>query len=111
MLGQNDKLTRDVLGFIGRFKTDGRFAREEVIECFTCGCCYWFAFILRERFREQYGAHIVVDYVAGHFAARIGGRRVFDITGDVTAGHQWEPWDACTDVSLHKRITKDCIMF
>ena len=107
---ENDP-TPDVLMFIGRFSTDGYRERAQVIECFTRGCCFWFARILEERFREEYGAHIVVDYVANHFAARIGGARVYDITGDVTEGHKWEPWAACSDPLLRKRITEDCIMF
>lgn len=67
--------------------------------------------LLEERFREEYGAYIVVDYVANHFATRIGGARVYDITGDVTEGHTWEPWAACSDPALRQRITEDCIMF
>ena len=105
------EIVRDVLGFIGRFSTDGWGEREEVVDCFTRGCCYWFAFILKARFQEQYGAHIVVDYTANHFATRIAGGRVYDITGDVTEGHTWEPWAMCSDVALRKRIIEDCIMF
>lgn len=106
----NDKIVRDVLGFIGRFSTDGNQYRREVIECFTMGCCYWFAFILKARFQEQYGAYIVVDYAANHFGTMIGGC-VYDITGDVTEGHEWEPWAACGDSTTRWRITEDCIMF
>ena len=101
----------DVLMFIGRFSTDGHWERVQVVEAFTQGCCFWFARILEERFREEYGAYIVVDYVANHFATRIGGDRVYDITGDVTEGHTWEPWAACSDHLLRQRITDDCIMF
>lgn len=106
-----DDPTPDVLMFIGRFSTDGHRERVQVVEAFTQGCCFWFARILEERFRDQYGAHIVVDYVANHFATRIGGDRVYDITGDVTEGHTWEPWAACSDHLLRQRITDDCIMF
>ncbi len=107
----DDDPTPDVLMFIGRFSTDGHRERVQVVEAFTQGCCFWFARILEERFRDQYGAHIVVDYVANHFATRIGGDRVYDITGDVTEGHTWEPWAACSDHLLRQRITDDCIMF
>ena len=100
----------DVIMFIGRFMHDGINVRTEVVEAFTCGCCYWFAHILAARFGDEYGAEIVVDYVANHFGTRIRGR-VYDITGDVTEGHTWEPWDACDDDLLRKRITDDCIMF
>ena len=107
---ENDP-TPDVLMFIGRFSTDGHGTRWEGVEAFTQGCCFWFAYILAERFRDKYGAHIVVDYVANHFATRIAGGRVYDITGDVTEGHTWEPWAACSDPALRRRITEDCIMF
>lgn len=100
----------DVLMFIGQFSTDGNHIREQVIEAFTCGCCYWFASILQARFGQQYGADIVVDYVANHFATKIAGR-VYDITGDVTEGYTWELWTECDDPPLRKRITEDCIMF
>ena len=46
-----------------------------------------------------------------YFATRFGGARVYDITGDVTEGHKWEPWAACSDQLLRKRFTEDCIMF
>ena len=103
----------EVLMFIGRFSTDGRNVRQQVVDCFTCGCCYWFARILEERFHSQYKTAIVVDYVANHFATMIGDR-VYDITGDVTDGYNWQPWDdwtACKDATTYKRIVEDCIMF
>ena len=105
-----DEVFRDVLGFIGRFSTDGQGTRWEVVDCFTCGCCYWFAYVLEARFRNQYGAYIVIDYTANHFATRIGAR-VYDITGDVTDKYTWEPWQACGDPLFRKRIAEDCIMF
>lgn len=100
----------DILMFIGRFSTNGWEIRQEVIEAFTSGCCYWFAYILAARFGQQYGAEIVTDYVANHFATRIGGR-VYDITGDVTDNGKWELWSECDDGLLKKRITEFCIMF
>lgn len=102
---------RDVLMFIGRFSTDGQGTRWEVVECFTQGCCYWFAFILKTRFDEEYGAEIVVNYVANHFGCRICGR-VYDATGDVTEKYDnWYRWDDCDDEILKNRITEYCIMF
>lgn len=102
--------TADVLMFIGRFSTDGQGTRWEVVEAFTQGCCFWFSYILAARFGQQYGAEIVTDYVANHFAARIAGR-VYDITGDVTDAGKWEPWAECNDALLRQRIIDDCIMF
>ena len=100
----------DILMFIGRFMHDGASVREQVVECFTQGCCYWFAHILAVRFGEEYGAEIMTDYVIGHFGTRIRGR-VYDITGDVTDSYAWEPWSACEDEAQKKRITEYCIMF
>ena len=40
--------SKDVLGFISRFTRCGEY--PQVIEAFTCGCCYWFAKILHLRF-------------------------------------------------------------
>lgn len=106
----------DVLMFIGRFSTNSRGTgyREEVVECFTRGCCFWFAYILKTRFKEA-GAEIVIDNTIGHFGTRIRGR-VYDITGDVTEGYRgtpytWEPWDELDDDALRARIVRDCIMF
>lgn len=100
----------EIVMFIGRFLTDGDHVRNEVVECFTMGCCYWFAYILAARFGAQYGAEIVIDYTVGHFGTRIRGR-VYDITGDVTEGHKWEPWAECPDPNQQQRIIEGCIMF
>lgn len=103
---------RDVLMFIGRFSTDGNSTRNEVIDAFTHGCCYWFAYILVERFKNEYNSYIVIDYIANHFAASIDGR-VYDITGEVPTMYNWEKWEDCyeDDINLYDYITKDCIMF
>lgn len=105
MFQNNDRLP-EVLMFIGRFSTDGNDIRREVVECFTRGCCYWFAYILRARF----GGEIMVDYVANHFGCRIDGE-VYDITGQVTDTYKWERWLDCDDVALKKRIDEYCINF
>lgn len=104
---QND--IAEIAMFIGRFMTDGQNIRNEVIEAFTQGCCYWFAYILAARFKD-YDPEIMHDPVAAHFGCYIRGH-VYDITGDVTTGHQWEPWDACDDENLKRQITEQCIMF
>ena len=99
----------DVLGFIGRFSTDGKKEREQVRDAFLFGCCYWFAFILKTRFEREYPCQIVVDYVQNHFACRINGC-IYDITGLRRDG-AWEFWDDCADEVLKERITADCINF
>ena len=39
-----------VMGFINRFTQGGK--NQGTIDTFTCGCCYWFAYILFERILE-----------------------------------------------------------
>lgn len=102
----------EVIAFINKFTNNGK--RQEVIECFTCGCCYWFAHILFERFYDAMDWHpdtdIMYDEVANHFGCRIDGR-IYDITGDVTEQYHWEP--SCVvaqrDELLWDRIVRDCI--
>ena len=110
MSTQEKDLFPDVLMFIGRFSTDGNKTRQEVVECFTRGCCWWFAYILKHRFLFECDPEIMVDYVANHFGCKIQ-ERVYDITGDVTEQYKWEPWQDCSDESLKKRISECCIMF
>ena len=79
-------MIKTVIRFINEFTGGGR--NEQVINCFMNGCCYWFAKILKDRF-----AHSDVMYSdrENHFGCRIG-RRVYDITGEVTNAYDWEPW-------------------
>ena len=113
---EQDRLYRDVLCFIGRFTTtaDGTGYRQEVIEAFTRGGCYWFAFILCNRFMlDYYEAEIVIDPTASHFGCRIGGKMVFDVTGEVTNKYKWVPWGKFAEKNgnQQKRIIEQCIMF
>lgn len=97
---------RTIQRFIKRFAEHG----PQVEQCFTSGCCYWFAWILVQRFP---GAEIVYGEVDNHFAARIGGR-VYDITGDVTdrASASWKPWKSYEEGSSHRAgIVRNCILF
>ena len=102
----------EVIAFINRFTNNGK--RQEVIECFTCGCCYWFAHILFKRFYDamdwNHDTDIMYDEVANHFGCRIEDR-VYDITGDVTEQYHWE--SSCIvaqrDELLWDRIVRDCI--
>lgn len=96
-----------VSSFIGRFTRSGKY--DQVIEAFTCGCCYWFADILAKRFAND-NAEIMYDQVINHFGTQINGR-VYDITGDVTDNFCWVPWKDMGDTILVQRIERDCIMF
>lgn len=90
-------------GFLKRFHENA-----DVDTTFTNGCCYWFSFILAERF--FWCARIMYDQVANHFGTEIDGR-VYDVTGDVTEKYDWEPWNDLEDTKLKERIKRDCIMF
>jgi len=86
--GENN--IKEVLDFIKHFN-----GAEDV---FLHGCCYWFAYILRERFHGHgYIVDIYHDPIEGHFVARFIENpnpyepitpdvevRFFDIRGDVT---------------------------
>lgn len=79
-----------------------------VREVFTCGCCYWFAYILCGRFPDE--SRLMYDPVANHFAAEIRGKP-YDITGDVTGQYDLIPWDSLDDEAHRSRIVRDCILF
>lgn len=100
-----------VIRFIGRFTSNG--ARKEVIDCFSNGCCYWFAETLYERFMMEVDeCFLMYDPVINHWGCKIE-NRVYDITGDVTADYDWEFWESFkyADESLTRRLYRDCINF
>ena len=80
---------------------------RSVNKVFTNGCCYWFAFILHNRFE---GSKMMYDQIENHFATLINGR-LYDITGDVTEKYNMEPWDELDDELLKSRIIRDCVLF
>lgn len=96
-----------IIGFINRFTDNNQ--NTAVIEKFQCGCCYWFAEILYERFFDE-GTGIVYDVVANHFATKIHGR-VYDITGDVTDQYNFVDWNYYDDTRHKDRIYRDCVFF
>lgn len=79
---------------------------DDITEVFTCGCCYWFARILCERFH----AKMMYDPVINHFAAEIN-NRLYDITGDVTHKYHVIPWESFDDDLERQRIIDYCIDF
>ena len=102
-----------VLKFIARFTNNGK--RQEVIDTFSCGCCYWFAEILWNRFcLDVEGCTILYDPIINHWACCID-YRIYDITGDITDNeeYQWNVWNRFMyqDTSLTKRLYRDCINF
>lgn len=98
-----------VLKFINRFTDNGK--REQVTECFTQGCCYWFARCLAERFRI-WSPKLVYAESPGHFGTMILGR-VYDITGEVTDAYRWTPWEELRErePNVAARILDGCINF
>lgn len=93
----------EIQGFISRFHLS-----QSVDEVFTRGCCYWFAFILCQRFAGR--SRLMYDQIDNHFMAEIDGR-LYDITGDITGKYDAEPWDGLEDEFLKQRIERDCILF
>ena len=94
-----------VLRFIRDFK---RFDTGQVTRTFTNGYCYWFAFILHNRFPDS---EIVYYHAGNHFACRIG-KRIFDVTGDITDQHHFfESWEEFQKIEPleSKRVAQYCI--
>lgn len=98
-----------VLTFISHFSNFG----PQVVDCFTCGNCYWFAQILFGRFCGKAAAvHLTYDDIENHWGCYINGR-IYDITGDVTEQYNWERWyDVAKRDPLHTAVLyRDCIDF
>jgi hypothetical protein len=96
-------MKKEIMNFIKRFQT------KETVEVFTCGCCYWFAFILNHRFENSV---IMYDTVINHYGTLIDGA-VYDITGDVSDKYNWKIWDEVKTIDelWYKRLVRDCINF
>ena len=112
MMEAKPSLHETVMKFIARFTNNGK--RQEVIDAFSCGCCYWFADILWNRFCfDAEECTVLYDPVINHWACQIDGI-VYDITGVITSDeYQWEPWVEFQykDELLTKRLYRDCINF
>lgn len=112
MTTQKQSLYPTVMKFIARFTNNGN--RQEVIDTFSCGCCYWFADILWNRFTfDAEECTVLYDPIANHWACQIDGI-VYDITGVITSDeYRWEPWVEFQykDALLTKRLYRDCINF
>ena len=99
---------RDViLGFIRRFHQ----CRDipSIVDVFTNGCCYWFAYILHARFPDS---EIVYSDRFIHFATKINGI-VYDIRGVVPSQDEYVSWEEFrkADETHADRIIRDCINF
>lgn len=85
--------------FIDHFRGDTKVV-------FTQGCCYWFAQMLVTRFASCGDTEMMYDEVIGHFGARIG-KKVYDISGDITDSADWTPWGKL-DSCRRERIIRAC---
>ena len=92
----------DVVKFIEHFQNLG------TIDTFTNGCCYWFAFILTNRFPNN--SCIMYNPIDVHFAASIDGD-LFDITGELQKTPEWVKWSEYEKVDEleTERLYKYCI--
>lgn len=90
----------DIIRWISNFK--------DAKKTFTEGCCYWFAYILQQR----YGGEIWYDNIIGHFVCKIEGT-YYDVTGVYEPENiDWlESWSSIqqTEPERAQRITKHCI--
>lgn len=100
----------DVLNFIAQFH-----GAEDV---FLHGCCYWFAWMLSERF----GFSIVYEPVEGHFMAFYMPNimdtygKMYDVRGDVTElyrGHTIYDMEflKVIEPNLYQRLIENCRNF
>lgn len=93
----SNSFTNDVLQFISQFR--------ECKHTFLYGCCYWFAFILKERFNGQ----IYYNPIENHFATKINGD-LYDVSGEITCDSfvLWDEYKKVDELEA-ARIERDCI--
>ena len=104
------KIKNEVITFIENFKSRGD--RKKIEEFFLNGCCYWFAFILDERFNRQ--GSILYDIKNNHFVYMIEGNFFVFLgwLGDTPPKDtDYEFWDVYHyyDPIHAQRLHRDCI--
>lgn len=113
----SDNPNQEVLDFIAHFK--------EAEHTFLHGCCWWFAYILQERFSDNgYLVDIFHEPVEGHFVARFirddsdpdAKAYFFDVRGDVTDLYSGKDLENMWLMSIHEerrygRLMRDCKYF
>lgn len=92
-----------VLDFINGFKKQ---YPNEITDFFANGYCYWFAVILKERFKGT----IYYSPIENHFTCYINGYH-YDITGIYKPERYIYPWEEYKHIDRLEvlRITRDCI--
>lgn len=91
-----------IMAFIRPFQNEG------TVKTFTEGQCYWFAYILVNRFLL---AEIAYNPVRNHFAARIASE-LYDITGRIENDGHWLDWDEYMQAEPldAERVYENCIV-
>lgn len=102
---------KDIKKFIKDFKNFG--TGKEIIDCFSNGYCYWFAYILKTRFPNGKIYYVPVD---NHFIFSYE-NSLFDITGDCSVNYldkliySWEYYQYQESGSNHlNKLKNDCIL-
>ena len=102
---------KDVINFISYFQ-----GSEDV---FLFGCCYWFAHILNERFKQEYITRICHEPIEGHFVTLFidsndpSHYMIADIRGDVTNKYKDRELSCLedieeTDITYYRHLMRDC---
>lgn len=95
-----NKTSDEVISFINKFKS---YNKSNVLEkTFLEGYCYYFALILKERFKE---GKILYDKVENHFMFKYK-NKLYDITGNATNKHKKENLSE----EWNSTIEKQCIL-
>ena len=97
----------EILGFIEGMRNEG------TTDVFLNGYCYWFAYMLAERFKMFASTSIMYNQVLGHFAVKINDS-LYDIRGKLNKTEsegEWEEWNAWrkNEPSYYKVVERDCI--
>lgn len=98
------KVENEVLEFCNHFNP------ESTANLFTHGQCFWFSFILHERFKPFYPTYIFYNPIDNHFATEIYGE-LYDITGKLEKDSKWIEWNdfILLEPLAAARIYRDCI--
>lgn len=101
----------EIKKFIDNFKSFG--TGKEIVDCFSNGNCFWFAYILKARFPYGRILYIPVD---NHFVYT-DEDKLYDITGDCTKNYKdkatidWDVYQYRELGSSHlDRLIDDCIL-
>ena len=91
--------------FIDKFKF---IYKQELVQVFTTGNCFYFAIILKERFNGE----IYYLPIENHFICKID-KDYYDITGKAKFNEKPYKWSEFKDYDslLYNRIVRDCINF